>query len=158
MVNELCSSIRLGIMKIQNGHLCFGGWQKKEWSSFLLSMKLTLSVIIHDWIELQWCANSWNKGFWISFMTERKWASPGYHGAKKTWWLSNNCHQVNSFWNVHFSYWSSCLWLVIISKPEVAESWACTQMAGFEYTVESRYNGSKSNGNPPITDAVFQSP
>ena len=27
-----------------------------------------------------------------------------------------------------------------------------------EDTVESRYNGSKSNGNPPKTDAVFQSP
>jgi len=25
------------------------------------------------------------------------------------------------------------------------------------YTVESRYNGSASNGNPPITEAILQS-
>ena len=31
-------------------------------------------------------------------------------------------------------------------------------VGGIWGTAESRYNGSKINGNPPTTDAVFQAP
>ena len=34
---------------------------------------------------------------------------------------------------------------------------AASAFVGGLVTVESRYNGSKSNGNPPKTNAVFQS-
>ena len=56
---------------------------KKNWWSLVLAMGLTLGVIISKRFEPQWRVNSWEDVFWMPFLTETKWASPGYFRAQK---------------------------------------------------------------------------
>ena len=85
LVNALCSFIHSRIIKIPKMTPWFLRLAKKDQWSFILSMRLKLIVIIHDWIELQWCANSRNEGFWIPFLTEKKWPILAYLKAKDIW-------------------------------------------------------------------------
>ena len=73
-----------------------------------------------------WVVNGLCSSIHSGVMKIQRWQVLFVGWLNKKWWS-------DAFQNAHFSYWMRCLQLVITSKPEIAQNWACTPIAQLEY-------------------------